>query len=404
MLDPYRRLLSTPGVMAFSFAGFLARLPISAVTLGIVLLVQGRSGSYGLAGGVSAAYLFVACVSSPVAARLIDRWGQRRLLVPAISGFFASIMALVLCVEAGSPSPVPHLVAALAGLCYPPVGACVRARWSHALLGDGQLHTAFSLEAVVDEMIFMLGPVLVTLLATRVHETAGLVVVATLALTGGLMLAGLRATEPPVSTRVDNWRVHERLDLRWFLPLLLVSGSLGCLFGATEVTTVAFASSRGHSDLSGALLAVWAFGSLLSGVVTGARGLLASPLTRFRLGSLAMAVAMAPLPFVSNLGTLAAVLFLGGLAISPTLVACMSLVEANVPSSRLTEGMTWVMTGMGFGIAPGAALAGHIIDSRGASAAYWVPVLSGALAALAGCLVRAGEPDTMTREQMSVEA
>jgi predicted MFS family arabinose efflux permease len=128
-------------------------------------------------------------------------------------------------------------------------------------------------------------------------------------------------------------------------------------------------------------LAIWASGSLISGLITGLVVVRATPRVRFRWGSLGLALAMTPLPFVPNLWVLAVLLFVGGFAISPTLVATVSLIETEVPPARLTEGMTWLSTGIAVGLAPGAAIAGQIIDAHGASTAYWVPVVSGLIAA-----------------------
>ncbi|MEJ7691095.1 MAG: MFS transporter [Nocardioidaceae bacterium] len=203
MFESYRDVLRRPGAMTFSAAGLVARLPISMVTLAIVLLVEDRSGSYGLAGSVSAAYMVATAVSAPVVARTIDRWGQRRVLVPCFAAFAASLGGMVLAVERDWPVPLPHLLAALAGVSYPPIGACVRSRWTH-LLGQGPaLHTAFSVEAVVDETIFIVGPVLVTVLATQVHPMAGVGSVALCALVGGWWFTSLRRSEPPVDAARD---------------------------------------------------------------------------------------------------------------------------------------------------------------------------------------------------------
>jgi predicted MFS family arabinose efflux permease len=95
-----------------------------------------------------------------------------------------------------------------------------------------------------------------------------------------------------------------------------------------------------------------------------------------------MAVVMLPLPFVGGLWLLAVTLFVAGGAISPTLVATIALVDETVPSSRLTEGITWVTTGLELGVAAGAAVAGQMVDAWGASPSYWVSVASGALAAV----------------------
>lgn len=391
----YRDVLTQPGAMAFSAAGFVARLPISMVTLAIVLLIAQRSGSYGFAGAVSAAYMLATSAASPVLARLIDQWGQRRVLMPACTVFAAGLLGLVTSVQLEWATPLPHLFAALAGFGYPPVGACVRARWTH-LLGPGrELHTAFSVEAVVDESIFIVGPVIVTVLATQVHEMAGIAAVVACALVGGFWFTGLRATQPPVRLTRRRRVDRDRLNWAWMSPMIMVAICLGSLFGSTEVVTVAFAEEQGHPKAIAVLLAVWATGSLIAGVLTGLASGGSSTLRRYRLGALGMAAAMIPLPFVDNLVVLGGVLFLGGFAISPTMVAAMSLVEANVTASRLTEGITWVTTGIGLGIAPGAAIAGQLIDEVGASTAYFVPAVSGILAAViaatTGTPVSAGE-------------
>lgn len=352
------------------------------VTLAIVVLIAGRTGSYGLAGAVSAAYMLVAAVTSPLLARLIDAWGQARVLVPAVAGFAVSMGGLVIVVERSWGTPAPHLFAAAAGACYPPVGACIRARWAAALDDEAALHTAYSLEAVLDEAVFMTGPIIVTVLAASINETLGILVVIAFAVAGGLWLASLVATqpEPRGSTRVD---AHgERMGWGWLSMLVLGAACLGSLFGSTEVVTVAFAAENGHRALAGPLLAIWASGSFIAGIITGSVHWAGSTLRRYRLGALAMATVMLPLPFIESLPLMGAVLFLAGFAISPTLVACISLIQSHVPPSRLTEGITWVMTGVGLGIAPGAALAGWLIDEYGASTAYSVPVVSGVLAAV----------------------
>jgi predicted MFS family arabinose efflux permease len=394
MLSPYRDVLATPGAKLWSVAGFVARLPMSMVTLAIVLLIAGRTGSYGLAGAVSAAYMLTGAVSAPILARLIDAWGQARVLLPAVCSFALGLAGLLVAVERSWPTPVPHLFAAFGGACYPPLGACVRARWAAALGESPGLHTAYSLEAVVDEAVYMVGPVVVTVLATSVNEALGVILVIAFALVGGLWLAGLRSTEPPARGSSATAGRRERMGWGWLFMLVLAATCLGALFGSTEVVTVAFAQEHGHRGLAGPLLAVWSSGSLIAGVITGSVQWKATPLRRYRLGALGMACVMLPLPFVGNLPVLAVVLFLAGFAISPTLVACVSLVQSHVPASRLTEGITWVMTGVGLGIAPGAAVAGVLIDGYGASTAYSVPAVGGALAAVVAALTPARREPT----------
>ncbi|MBA3266066.1 MAG: MFS transporter [Nocardioidaceae bacterium] len=381
MLAPYRSVLATPGAMAFCAAGLLSRLPISTMTLGIVLLVEAPTGSYGFAGAVSATYMVGAAVVSPAMARLIDRLGQHRVLLPAYLAFALSLVWLVLALELGWHDLFLYCAAAVAGVAYPPVGACIRARWSSALGAGPALHTAFSIESMVDELIFILGPVLVTVLAIQAHPALALLAVAGLASTGGWWLSTQRATEPPVRG-VSRGSHVSRLPWAWLAPMTLAAACLGSLFGSTEVVTVAFAEEQGATEVTGLLLAGWAAGSLIAGFVTGAVQWAQSALQRYRWGTLGLAAAVTPLPFVDNLWALGVALFVAGFAISPTVVATMSLVEATVPAGRLTEGISWVSTGIAFGIAPGAAVAGRLVDGFGASTGFVVPVVGGVLAAL----------------------
>jgi predicted MFS family arabinose efflux permease len=152
--------------------------------------------------------------------------------------------------------------------------------------------------------------------------------------------------------------------------------------------TVAFADEHGARQLAGPLLGLWALGSMAAGVVSGSFAWRAAPATRVRWGVLALACTMLPLPYVDSLWLLAVLLLLGGVAISPTLIAALAALERAVPSSRLTEGIAILHTAMGIGVAPGAALAGQVVDSYGASDAYYVLVASGFLGAAAAWLSR----------------
>ena len=265
----YRQVLSKPGAAAFSASGFLARLPISMVTLGIVLLISARTDSYGLAGGISAAFVIASCLAALLQGRLIDRLGQARVLLPAITICTVSLSLLVWAVEAGYRVPLPHIFAALAGATMPAVGAAVRARWTLRAENPAERQTAFALEAVVDECVFLSGPPLATVLATTVDPAAGLVAAIVFGLVGTLVFCSLRGTEPPPHPgHTDGVKVA--MPWRRLLPVALISFALGGLFGSTEVVTVAFAEDLGDKAIAGVLLALWAFGSLLAGFITGA--------------------------------------------------------------------------------------------------------------------------------------
>jgi MFS family permease len=396
MMSSYRRVLSLPGALPFSLSGLVARLPISMVSLGVVLLVSTRTGSYATAGAVSAAFVVATSIFSVVQGRLFDRLGQRVVLVPAVLLFAGSLSLLMVAVE-WDWGTVPAIgFAALAGAAQPQIGSCVRARWSHIVPERQWIQTAFAFEAVVDESVFMVGPTLVTLLATAVHPLAGLSVAVVAALTGTFALVAQRRTEPPPHPRSAVRTERPRLPWQTLAPLAAAAAALGALFGATEVATVAFSEELGAKAASGPLLAVWALGSLLSGVVTGSITWRAHTASRFRGGALLLSLSMLPLPWVGGFPLMVAVIFVAGFAISPTLIAMTAWVEEVVPVARLTESMAVIGTGITAGVAPGALVAGTLIDAAGSAAGYWVSVASGGLAFVAAVVAHRSRPGRVT--------
>ncbi|WP_340538237.1 MFS transporter [Nocardioides sp. GXZ039] len=388
MLDTYRRILSRPGTARFSAAGLVGRLPISMVGLGTVLLVEGASGSYGLAGAVSAAGLIAqACCAVPQG-RLIDRFGQSRVLPLVVSLWGVALALTIWSVEADWPIATTFVLAAIAGASLPSVGACVRARWAYTLESETERQTAFALEAVADEAVFMTGPILVTMLATAIDPAVGLGTALVAGVGGTYAFASQRATEPPAHPRTEHR--SERPPMPWgtVLSLTVVALALGSLFGSAEVTTVAFAEEHSSKAYAGVLLALWAAGSLIAGFLTGMVSWRRSLLFRMRVGAAGMAAAMLPLALIHSIVIMGAVLFVAGFAIAPTLIAAMSLTERSVPPSRLTEGMAFVQTGIVFGVAPGAAIAGAVVDHAGASPAYLVSAAGGAIALVAALATR----------------
>lgn len=383
LLSTYRRILSVPGAALFSLTALVARLPISMVGLGIVLLVESTTGSYGVAGAVSAAYMVTNAVLAIIQGRLLDVLGQARVVGLTSIVFGAAMVTFIVALQADWPLAAAYVAAAVAGGSLPQIGSCVRARWSYVLDEAADKQTAFALEAVADEVVFIIGPILVTVLATTVHPVAGLATAVVAGVGGSLGFAAQRRTEPPVHRDHGGSGVRPPMPWRTVLPVAVLSAALGILFGGAEVTTVAFAEEHGTEAYAGGLLALWALGSLVAGAVTGAISWQSRPATRVRWGAFAMACTMAPLYFVDSVLLMGAVLLAGGLAIAPTLVAALSLIEQAVPSARLTEGMAIVQTGLVAGVAPGAMISGFVIDHRGASAAYLVALAAGGVAALA---------------------
>lgn len=393
MLTPYRRVLSVPGALAFSLTGLLARLPISMLSLGIVVLVSTRTGSYRLAGAVAAAYLVGNAAFAVIQGRMTDRLGQSRVLPWTILVFTVALALLMWSVEAGWPSPLTQLFAVLGGASFPQIGSCVRARWSANVPDKAQLQTAFALEAVLDEVVFVVGPILVTTLATVLDPLAGVAAAVGAGLVGSLALSAQRRTEPPAHRQTRHERTPAPMGWAVLGPLVLGAVALGVVFGGSEVSVVAFAQELGSKATSGPLLALLALGSLLAGLVSGTITWRSSNAARYRGFMVALSLALVPLPFVKGFPAMGLSLFLAGFAVSPTLIAAVAWIEETVPARRLTEGISIMTTGLYIGLAPGAAIAGAVIDRHGASASFWVPVLAaagGSLVALLSLLMTSG--------------
>ena len=387
MFESYRRVFAHRGSLAFSATGVVARLPISMMTLGIVILVSSLRDSYALAGQISAAYVIGNAVVAIPHGRLADRFGQTVVLCVDATVFALTTGLLVRSITDDWSEPWPHVLAFLAGAAIPQVGSLVRARWAAVATDDAERHTAFAVEAVGDEIVFVAGPALVTFLSTLAAPQTGLRVALGVGTAGTLLLAAQRSTAPPAHPTRPG---HGPEPMPWsaLLPIALAAVALGTLFGALEVGTVAVASDGGHKAASGALLALFSFGSMVAGLVAGAVHWSVGPRRRFQTGTAILAVAMLALPFLGDLVVLGAVLVLIGLTLAPTLIAVVSLLEASTPRSRLTEAMAVFQTGISAGLAPGAYLAGVVADRSHGGAPYWVCVAAGGLTAAAALLTR----------------
>ncbi len=383
-LGVYRDVLTVPGAAVFVPAGLLARLPISMLGIGIVLLVETTYGSYGQAGLIAAAYALVSALCSPLLGRAVDRYGQARVMRPAIAVHVLAIVTLVVLASAAAPLALVAVAAVVMGATVGSVGALVRARWAH-VLGGRRLSTAFSLESVLDEVVFATGPVIVTVLATAVWPPAGLLVAAVAVAAGGGVLLAQRSTEPP-PTRARPARGTAVLTSPGMPLVVVVFVAAGAVFGSVEVVTVAYTDQRGAGWSAGVVLALYAVGSLLAGLAYGIVDWRAGAGRRFAVGAMGFAAGVGLLALVRSFDALdsvpvvAGLLFVAGFAISPMLIAGTALVGELVAPSRLTEGLTWVSTSLGLGVAAGAALAGPWVDQAGGRSALALPALCGAVA------------------------
>jgi predicted MFS family arabinose efflux permease len=267
--------------------------------------------------------------------------------------------------------------------------------------GTPLLSVAYSVEGVVDEVIFVTGPVLVTVLSTRVASWAGLAAAGLLAGVGSLGFALLRRTEPPARPP-GSGRHPSALRVPALRVLTPTAIALGGIFGSFEVATVAFTAERHQPAAAGLVLALLAGGSLVSGVGYGAVRWRAPLHRRMLAGCAGMAVASACFPLAPGVAVLAVLAFVGGFAVSPTTITLLALAEAHVPAAVRTEGLSWLLTGIGAGVGASSALAGQVIDAAGARAAFLVTLGAGTLcAAIAFGGARWFRPDATVEEKVA---
>ncbi|WP_214111268.1 MFS transporter [Acrocarpospora catenulata] len=368
MVGPYRGLFATRGAKSFVIAGFVGRIPMSMLSIGITLLIHHLTGSFATAGALAAVVSLAYAVAAPLSGRLVDRYGQARVIVPFAVVHAAALTALMLLVHAHAPLWTFFLSAAIAGSSATSLGSMVRARWSHLLDDPARLHSAFSFESVADEVIFVAGPSFTAVVATSVNVYAGLIVAVVLATVGSLSFALLKSTEPPVVRRHERQR--SPIGIPGVALLSMVMLAMGAVFGCVDVVTVSFAEEHGTTTAAGLLLACFSGGSMVSGLWYGARAWKITLRRRLTRALIVFVVGLTPVLLIGDLRLMALALFFAGLAISPTLITSFSLIERLVPSGQLTEGMSWLTTSIGFGVAVGAWAGGHLTDTYGASNAY----------------------------------
>ena len=383
MLAAYRRVFATPGARSFCAAAFVMRLPLAIYPIGLVLIISARDGRYGFAGILSACYIAGNGVGHPILARLVDRYGQRRVIGPACLAHLAAVVTLAVLVRVRAPDAALVLPAFAAGLSYLDVGSLVRARWSHVLAGRAELTTAYSVESTLDELIFVIGPLVATVIATQLTPVLVLYLALACVVAGGARLAALRSTEPPAHAAETAQRPVV-LRLRGMALLCVAGLFMGAVFAAAEVSMVAFCGQHHHRGVSGIVLAAMAGGSAVAGFVYGARPRTAPLLLRFRNQSVIFAVLPAVLFAAPDTAALVPCAFVVGLGIAPLLITSFGLIERIAPPGSLTEALAWFSTGLNAGYGAGAAVVGGIADAAGARSAFAVAVAAAVCVGVTG--------------------
>ena len=386
----YRQLLSTHDVRRLVVWGVLGRLPMGMMALALVLLVRSLGGTYGEAGLASAANSVAAALTAPIGGRLIDRYPPRRVLLAYGIAHPVSLAVLLVCALVDAPIGALVAAAFLSGACFPPIGSTVRTIWPRVTDGPRQLSTAFGLEATVQELIFVSGPLIVGVVVAAFSAEAAIVVAAVLS---GLGVVGF-ALHPALRAR----RVHENRPPRHPLAALRPAGvrlvlafsiGFGLAFGAVEVALPAFAEDHGGRSLGAVALSAWSAGSLFGGLLAGGHAP-ENGVRRLRILSGLFAVALLVPLAADSMVTMSVLMFLAGMPIAPSFAITYGIIEHTAIPGTQAEVFGWASTAIVTGLAFGAAVGGNLITHVSVDASFLLAVAGSVAAAVVALGMPAG--------------
>ncbi len=342
----------------------LARMPTGMGSIALILYVHETAGSFASAGIVAAAFSIGRGATGPFLARLIDRRGTRRILIPAALVSSLALAAVAILGELGAGVAPLVLVAALAGAANPPFTGLLRRRWPSLVEGD-ELPTAYAIDAILIEVAFITGPLLAGILAATEGAASALYAAAALGTLGALLFAPLAGVEQAKEgTTSGHWLGALTSPT---VRLLVISGiPLAATFGALEVTLPAFGAQHGAAALGGPFTAALAFGSMLGGLSYGARPQSLGRPSRalLLLGGLMIATCL-PLPFAVSITEMLVFAVIAGLCVAPVGTVQSRLIHSNVSTEMATEAFSWMPLTSALGLSIGSALAGPIVAGNG---------------------------------------
>ena len=399
MSNPYGLIFRAPGAKGFAAAAFVARFPVAMAPIGIVTMLSEMRGGYWLAGAVAATFTLANALAAPRISRLVDRYGQFRLLIPTTA---VSVVGFALLMIAASRDwPTWSLsAAALLAAAMPNISAMVRARWTALFRDRPELATAFAFESTADELIYISGASLSVGLGVALFPEAGVLASTIILALGTAAFVAQRGTEPPPH-RQGQARTRSAILLRPIQLITLAMVFVGAIFATAEIATVALTRELGRPGAATGIIAIYAVGSFVVGVIMGAMKLRLKLHRQLLFAIGALLLTTAPLLLAHSVLLLALTILLSGVAVSPTFITAFGLVERLVPPAALTEGITWVGTGIGMGMALGAFASGAVIDAFGARSGFTVSLASAFLAFAAVALGQrtlAGPPACSPRE------
>ncbi|MFC4505763.1 MULTISPECIES: MFS transporter [Streptomyces] len=357
----------------------VGRLPNATSAIAIMLFVRAEGGTYSLAGALVSVYGVASAVGQPVLGRLVDLYGQPRVQLPAA---VVSALAMALFAFTGTdPLPLAYVAVVVAGSFTPPLEGGLRALWPSVLKREDQVHTAYAMDAVAQEVMFTVGPLLVTLCVALGSERAALLVLNAVGVLGALSVV--------VSRPSRAWRSAPR-EAHWLgalrsPALLVLLGALLCVgvaMGSITVAAVPYADDHGGDVVYGWLMAALGLGALLGGLAYGAREWAGVPERRLRVLVGLLAACYLPLALMPGAVAMVALAVLAGVFLAPVLACAFVIVDRHAPRGTVTEAFSWLVTMFTVGASVGTGLAGPVVEAGGAVWGFAVPGAAGAVSLL----------------------
>jgi predicted MFS family arabinose efflux permease len=377
MASGYGDLLRTPYAARLLGGTLLGRLPNAMAALAVVLFLRSQGAGYGLAGTLSALYGLAVAVGQPLLGRMVDRRGQPRVMTGA--ALLSAAGFVLLAVTGPSPLPLAVLAVVLAGVATPPLEGGLRALWPTVLGEAERVQKAYALDAAAQEVLFTVGPLLVSAAVAAVSQAAAVVLTGVLGVAGTLVVVTARPSR--------QWRAERReahwlgaLRSRGLAVLLAACFFLGIALGAISLAAVAYGDAHGGGPVAAVLLAANGAGALAGGLTYGARQWSSGPERQLRALSVGLAVCYPPLLLVPGVPWTALLAALAGIFLAPTLACGFLVVDRHAPAGTVTEAFSWVVTAVGVGAALGTAAAGLAAQHGGARAGFAVAAAGGAVA------------------------
>ncbi|MFC8144238.1 MFS transporter [Streptomyces paradoxus] len=379
MATGYLEILRARHAARLLVGTLVGRLPNATAAIAIVLFVRAEGGTYSLAGVLAAVYGVANAVGQPVLGRIVDVRGQPRVQLPAavLSGLAMAVFAF-----SGIGSlPLAYAAVAGAGLCTPPLEGGLRALWPSVLRREDQVHTAYAMDAVAQEVMFTVGPLLVTLCVSLWSAQAALLVLNVVGVLGALSVV---VSEPSRAWRSAPREAHWLGALRspGLLALLAAFLFIGMALGSITVASVPYADAHGGDAVYGWLMAALGFGALVGGTVYGARQWAGEPARRLQVLVALLVVCYLPLLLMPDAVPMVALTALAGVFLAPAIACAFVLVDRHAPRGTVTEAFSWLVTTFTVGHSVGAGVAGPVVEAGGALWGFAVPGVAGGVSLL----------------------